>query len=192
MNHSFQHFILCAALLLAFLLDPSARCKAQNAPAPAPVVKPRVEPRAVETDSSIIKPREAIGLILPKTPNQRPAPAYISAPVEKFFNTIQKGDVDTAFKDFLANSDHIHNRYDVDDFVAKTKYALSVYGAMQGFELYDNRAVGARLMYLTYFMHLKAIPLRWRFVFYAPDGQNWKLINLSVDDLLDQSILSAE
>lgn len=166
-------------------------CQAQNAPASNPSTAPIIQPRG-ESDSSVIKPREAFGLILSKNPNQKPAPSYISQPVEKFFNTIQKGDVDTAFKDFLANSDHIHNKYDVSDFVTKTKYALSVYGQMQGFELYDNRAVGSRLMYLTYFMHLKAIPLRWRLVFYAPDGQTWKLINLSVDDLLDQSILSAE
>lgn len=139
---------------------------------------------------SIVKPRDVAPLILPRNPSNRPPPPAVLAQIEKFFTTMQTKDIDGAFKEFLKDADELRRKYDVNDFIEKTKYANDMYGPVQGFELFDNKPVGSRIIYLTYFVYHKAIPVRWRFIFYAPDGTGYKLVNLSVDDLLDQSVLA--
>lgn len=138
----------------------------------------------------LVKLRDTVNLVLPRNPSNRPPPMIILQPVEKFFTTLQKNDVDGAFKDLLADADELRRKYDTNDFIERTKSAALMYGPISGFELYDNHAVGTRIIYLTYFVYHKAVPLRWRLVFYSADGASYKLINLSVDDLLDQSILT--
>jgi len=141
-------------------------------------------------ETGLLKPRDAVPLILPRSAINRPPPPEIHVQTEKFFTTLQQAKVEEAFQEFLKDSDQLRKRYNVDEFVEKTKQALLLYGSVQGFELYDNKAVGGRLLNLTYFVYLQNMPLRWRMVYYSADGQVWKLINLSVDDLLDQSILA--
>lgn len=137
-----------------------------------------------------VKVRDTTPLILPRNPSNRQPPAEVSARIEKLFNAFQKNDVEAGFQGLFGDSEEIGRKYDVNDFIAKTKQAISLYGEAKGFELYDNRMVGSHIMYLTYFVYLKSIPLRWRFIFYNNDGTRWQLINLSVDDLLDQSLLA--
>jgi hypothetical protein len=145
---------------------------------------------AAEPTAQIVKPKDMVPLILPRNPINRPPPQDIQKSIDTFFQTLQKGDVDVAFRDFLANSEHVQKKYDVNEFIAKTRQAFAFYGNAKGYELYDNHTVGSRMIYLTYFLYLKSIPLRWRIIYYAADPNDWKLINLSVDDLVDQSILS--
>ena len=141
-------------------------------------------------DEGPIKPRDTMPLVLPRNPINRPPPASVHLQMEKFFAQLQQAKVDDAFKDLFKDAEQLQKRYNAEEFISKTKQALLVYGSVAGFELYDNRALGSRMISLTYFVYLQSMPLRWRMVYYAADGQNWKLINLSVDDLLDQSALA--
>lgn len=138
----------------------------------------------------LVKMRDTVNLVLPRNPSNRPPPAAVLQQVEKFFASLQKNDIDGAFKDLLVDADELRRKYDTNDFIERTKSASLAYGPISGFELYDNRPVGSRIIYLTYFVYHKAVPLRWRLVYYSADGLAYKLINLSVDDLLDQSILT--
>lgn len=137
-----------------------------------------------------INARDVAPLILSKKPNKRPPPTEIGLQVEMFFIKLQQEKVDDAFKILLEKSAHIKKKYDINEFINKTKQAFKLYGKMNGYELYDNRSVGSRLVYLTYFIYLESVPLRWRLIYYSPNNRDWKLINLSVDDLLDESLLA--
>jgi hypothetical protein len=139
---------------------------------------------------SPVRPRDVAPRILPRNPSNKVPPAPIQLQIEKFFLAIQSDKVDTAFNDFLKETEFSNRRDLVEGFVKDTKHALLLYGAMNGYELFDNRPVGSRLYLLTYFTYLKSKPLRWRMVFYSPTANEWKLINLSVDDLVDESLLA--
>jgi len=138
----------------------------------------------------LVKLRDTVSLVLPRNPSNRPPPVAIRQQVETFFSTLQKNDVDGAFKGLFADAEELRRKYNTDDFIERTKSASLMYGPISGFELYDNHPIGSRIIYLTYFVYYKAVPLRWRLVYYSADGIGYKLINLSVDDLLDQSILT--
>ncbi|MFH1066487.1 MAG: hypothetical protein V1746_01080 [bacterium] len=136
-----------------------------------------------------VQPRMAASLILPRNPINKAPPAKVETQIGTFFDALKQDKVDTAFQDLLKDSEEIQRKYDTDEFVQKTKRAIGAYGNVQGYELYDNRAVGSRLMILTYFVYLQSTPLRWRFIYYNANNTAWKIINLSVDDLLSESIL---
>ncbi|MFZ5805742.1 MAG: hypothetical protein ACOY3I_00840 [Verrucomicrobiota bacterium] len=134
--------------------------------------------------------KNAAPLILPRNPNNRPPPSAISMQIEKFFIGLQQNRIDEAFQILLADSEYVQKKYQVDEFIAKTRKAVVIYGKINGYELYDNRPIGSRMVCLTYFVYLQSIPLRWRLIFYAADGKKWKLMDLSVDDLLAESIMA--
>lgn len=149
-----------------------------------------IMPLSAQEIEGPITPADTTHLVLPRNPTNRQPPMEINLAIEKFFVSLQREKIDEAFTELLSNSHHVQKKYNVEEFINKTKQALTVYGKLNGYELYDNRAIGSRVLYLTYFVYLDTIPLRWRFVYYSGDGESWKLINLSVDDLLDQSLLA--
>ena len=65
----------------------------------------------------------------------------------------------------------------------KTREAIDVFGAIQGYELVETKPVGTRLLRRTYLSLGAEYPLRWRFYFYLADNR-WRLIDLRVDDRL--------
>lgn len=140
-------------------------------------------------EQNMITPRMAASLILPRNPINKTPPAKVETQINAFFDALKQDKVDAAFQDFLKDAEEIHRKYDTDEFVQKTKRALGAYGNVLGYELYDNRAIGSRMMILTYFVYLQSTPLRWRFVYYNANNSAWKILNLSVDDLLSESVL---
>lgn len=63
----------------------------------------------------------------------------------------------------------------------QTQRALDSYGLLHGYELLEEKNVGASLRRLTCLSLNHDLPLRWRFYFYRnPEG--WKLVDLRVDD----------
>ena len=75
------------------------------------------------------------------------------------------------------------------EFVDNIRKGLEVFGPLQGVELYDQRPVGTRVIYLTYISFHTKKPLRWQFVYYMPVGADWKLLNLRFDDTVEQSLI---
>jgi hypothetical protein len=119
-----------------------------------------------------------------------PPPPSIQLKMEKFFLKVQAGEVKKGFADLLEETEYRNQSELADSFVSDTQKAVKLYGAPQGYELFDNQKYGNRLKVVTYLLYLEAKPLRWRMVFYATkDLSSWRLINLRVDDLFDESIL---
>lgn len=103
--------------------------------------------------------------------------------VNRFFGYLQRKDVDTAYDQLTRNTKIAERPEDVKTLKAKTKEAISVFGAMSGYEVVSTKQVGERLTRYTVVSLGKEFPLRWRFYFYKP-AEAWKLIDMRVDDRL--------
>lgn len=103
--------------------------------------------------------------------------------VGRFFGYLQRKDVDTAYDQLTRSTKIAERAEDVKTLKAKTKEAISVFGAMGGYEVVSTKAVGERLVRYTVVSLGKEFPLRWRFYFYKP-AEAWKLIDMRVDDRL--------
>ena len=101
----------------------------------------------------------------------------------RFFAAIQRKEVDAAYDQLTKGTKIAERAEDVKMLKSKTKDAISVFGVVGGFELVTKKTVTERLMSYTYISLGKEFPLRWRFYFYKPQ-ENWKLIDLRVDDRL--------
>ncbi len=103
--------------------------------------------------------------------------------VNRFFGYLQKKDVETAYEQLTRNTKIAERADDVKTLKAKTREALSVFGAMSGYEVVSTKMVGERMVRYTVVSLGKEFPLRWRFYFYKP-ADAWKLIDMRVDDRL--------
>lgn len=103
--------------------------------------------------------------------------------VARFFGYLQRKEVDQAYDQLTRGTKIAERAEDVKMLKSKTKDAISLFGAMSGFEPVARKNVGERLVSYTYVSLGKEFPLRWRFYFYKPQEQ-WKLIDLRVDDRL--------
>jgi hypothetical protein len=101
----------------------------------------------------------------------------------RFFSALQRKEVDAGYDQLTKGTKIAERAEDVKMLKSKTKDAISVFGVMNGFELVNKKSVTERLMSYTYISLGKEFPLRWRFYFYKPQD-NWKLIDLRVDDRL--------
>jgi hypothetical protein len=127
--------------------------------------------------------------LLPRNPSAKPAPAAVQKQLDLFFNGIQAGKIDDSFRSLVANNPSLSDPAAVPEFVENIRKGLEVFGPLQGVELYDQRPVGTRVIYLTYLSFHTKKPLRWQFVYYMPVGADWKLLNLRFDDTVDQSLI---
>lgn len=127
--------------------------------------------------------------LLPRNPINKPPPAVIAKQLDIFFLGVQSGKVEESFKALVASNPTLSDPAAVPEFVENIRKGLDVFGPLQGYELYDQRAVGSRVLYATYLSYHPKKPLRWQFVFYTPVGADWKLLNLRFDDTVEQSLI---
>lgn len=127
--------------------------------------------------------------LLPRNPSTKPPPAPVQKYLDAFFNGVQAGKIDESFRDLVANNPSLSDPAAVPEFVEKISKGLEVFGPLQGVELYDQRPIGTRVIYLTYISFHTKKPLRWQFVYYMPVGADWKLLNLRFDDTVEQSLI---
>lgn len=127
--------------------------------------------------------------LLPRNPVNKPPPAPIQKQLDAFFMGVQIGKVEDSFKALVANNPTLSDPAAVPEFVENIRKGIDVFGPLAGYELYDQRAVGSRVLYITYLSFHPKKPLRWQFVFYAPVGGDWKLLNLRFDDTVEQSLI---
>lgn len=100
-----------------------------------------------------------------------------------FFSSLQNGQIDEAYATLTKGSKIGESPEELQTLKAKTTEAIQAFGAIQGYELLETKAVGANLMRRTYLSLGRDFPLRWRFYFYRTIGQ-WRLVDLRVDDRL--------
>ena len=146
-------------------------------------------PPAKTPDTNLPKVTTLIPQLLPRNPSTKPPPGPVLKQLEAFFAGVQAGKVDESFKALVANNPALSDPAAVPEFVGNIRKGLEVFGALQGQELYDNRNVGSRILYITYISFHPKKPLRWQFVYYSPVGGDWKLLNLRFDDTIEQSLI---
>lgn len=114
----------------------------------------------------------------------QPAEAALPrAQVENFFTRLTEGRVDVAYDQLIKGTKIANNPKDVVLLKAKTREAIKVFGAVNGFDWIDAKNVGNYLTRVTCISR-QQYPVRWRFYFYlSPDGA-WKLIDIRIDDRL--------
>jgi len=127
--------------------------------------------------------------LLPRNPNAKPPPAAVQKQLDAFFNGIQAGKIDESFRVLVASNPSLSDPAAVPEYVENIRKGLELFGPLQGVELYDQRPVGTRVIYLTYISFHAKKPLRWQFVYYLPVGADWKLLTLRFDDTVEQSLL---
>ena len=112
--------------------------------------------------------------------------------MEKFFLSIQNKQVQEAYNTLMADSELESKDDQIRELITKTSNVLAEIGPLTSYELYDNRTAGSRMMCLIYFSYQAKKPLRWRVVLYAATPEQWRVINLSVDDLVAESLLGQD
>jgi len=125
--------------------------------------------------------------IIPR-PIQREAhavlpPPEIAATIDAFFKGLEANEVRKAYLGLLTGTRLITQEDDLNPFITKTQQAITLYGQLSDYEVYDTRAIGSRLLVTTYLSAQPVAPLRWRFIYYKAD-KKWTLINVVFDDSL--------
>ena len=142
-----------------------------------------------KTADNLPRVNTLIPQLLPRNPSAKPPPAPVQGQLDAFFNGVQGGKIDESFRALVANNPSLSDPAAVPEFVENIRKGLEVFGPLQGVELYDQRPVGTRVIYLTYISFHTKKPLRWQFVYYMPVGADWKLLNLRFDDTVEQSLI---
>lgn len=153
----------------------------------APAAKDKEKEKA--TNNNLPRVNTLIPQLLPRNPSAKPPPASVQKQLDAFFNGVQAGKIDESFRAMVANNPSLSDPAAVPEFVENIRKGLEVFGPLQGVELYDQRPVGTRVIYLTYISFHTKKPLRWQFVYYMPVGADWKLLNLRFDDTVEQSLI---
>jgi len=146
-------------------------------------------PAAKTADTNMPKVSTLIPQLLPRNPSTKPPPSAVQKQIEPFFLGVQAGKIDESFKALVASNPTLSDPAAVPEFVGNIQKGIEVFGPLQGYELYDLKPVGSRVLYITYLSFHPKKPLRWQFVFYSPVGADWKLLNLRFDDTVEQSLI---
>lgn len=180
-------------LLLAFValsLEP-AFAQSKATPKPAKERKSMIFQPGAKTPDATPAPAEDVPVATPVPAPAAPAPvtapqAGVDEPGQAaaaFFALLQKGQIDEAYLNLTRGSKIGERPEELQTLKSKTTEAIQVFGAIQGYELLETKAVGTNLMRRTYLSLGKDFPLRWRFYFYRTGG-HWRLVDLRVDDRL--------
>ena len=146
-------------------------------------------PATKTADTNMPKVTTLIPQLLPRNPSTKPPPSAVQKQIEPFFIGVQAGKIDESFKTLVASNPTLSDPAAVPEFVGNIQKGIDVFGPLQGYELYDSKTVGSRVLYITYLSFHPRKPLRWQFVFYSPVGAEWKLLNLRFDDTVEQSLI---
>lgn len=106
-----------------------------------------------------------------------------SEAMEAFFLALKGNQVDAAYDALVKGTIIADRAEDVSALKTRTRAALDNYGLISGYEVVDEKIVGASLLRRTCISLNSDLPLRWRFYFYKSGG-TWKLVDLRVDDAL--------
>jgi hypothetical protein len=178
---------LIATVALGLTVSASAQQKAR----PTPERKTMVfQPGAKTPDGTpATKPppvAAATPAVVPPAPAAQPNALGVDEPGQAaaaFFVLLQKSQIDEAYANLTKGSKIGERPEELQTLKAKTNEAIQVFGAVQGYELLETKAVGTNLMRRTYLSLGRDFPLRWRFYYYRSSGL-WRLVDLRVDDRL--------
>ncbi|MDX6765542.1 MAG: hypothetical protein SFU85_02005 [Candidatus Methylacidiphilales bacterium] len=126
-----------------------------------------------------IEPVQARG----NTVSDNTLPARVEERIKLFFSTLAEQSIEQAFLKLFDGSKLLQEKDAIDSFTQVTRGSIQAYGRIKYYNLLDSRRIGDRLLLLTYIVEHEKRPVRWRFLFFAPIGNDWTLANLKADDL---------
>lgn len=102
--------------------------------------------------------------------------------VENFFKMIQKGQINQAYDQLLANSSIPTSKPQAVQLLkTQTASGLPLYGNILGFEKIHGEKIGQSIIRLVYVLKLDLVPTAWEFYFYKPKSV-WFLANIMFND----------
>lgn len=101
-----------------------------------------------------------------------------------FFELLKREQIDEAYTSLTKGSKIGDRPEELRGLKTKTSEAISLFGAIRGFEVIESKSVGTTLRRYTIVSFGRDFPLRWRFYCYKADEQ-WRLVDLHVDDRLN-------
>jgi len=172
-------------ILLSLLAATAVLAQDKPKATPAKPVDPKpAEAKPVEPKPTDPKPAENMPSVTTKQDFLASLPGDIPGKVvSEFFELLKKGQIEDAYAGLTKGSKIIEKPEDIRLLKQKTKEAIEVFGTIIGYELFETKPVGTRLMRRTYLSLGSEYPLRWRFYFYNAGGR-WRLIDMRVDDKL--------
>jgi hypothetical protein len=162
---SISAFQLSAFCLTLSLLLPLTPLPAQPAPSPFRPIEP-VKARGNTTSI-----------------DEAQIPGKIRDRVQTFFATLTTQSVEQAFFKLFDGTQFMDQKNAIDSFSNATRGSIEAYGKVKYHDLFETRKVGERIIIVSYIVEHEKRPIRWRFLFYSPVGNEWTLANLKVDDL---------
>lgn len=126
---------------------------------------------------------------LPKSSSQNLSdiaiPQELKNKCNKFFESLIKIDVKTAFDNLLAKSPLNKKEEQVTNLMTQTKSSIKLYGNIDNYEMMSGEAAGTSLIRLRYLALHNEYPMRWIFTFYKSPKHGWIVINIKFDDLAE-------
>lgn len=137
---------------------------------------------AAEKERLVFQP----GAITPDAPMATPTPSSKNAesPTEKielFFLALKANQVSAAYDALIRNTPIAGRPDEVAALKERSEKAIDQFGAIAGYEIIDESAIGTHLLRRTAISLNTDLPLCWRFYFYRAGGE-WRLVDLRVDD----------
>ena len=145
--------------------------------------KSEKQPKVLTFQPDAATPAATHGETGPKPGQPNPMLDGPSQMVATFFGALRDGRIDEGYATLTKGSNIAEKPEELKQLKAKTREAIEVFGAINGFDFVESRAIGQRLVRATYASQGRVFPLRWRFYFYKPE-EVWRIIDLRVDDKL--------
>jgi hypothetical protein len=109
-------------------------------------------------------------------------PKKIDDHLKLFFSTLAQGKPEIAFFKLFDGTQFMREKALTEGFVQAAQKAGTDYGKIIDYQTVSVRGIGTRLLLVSYFVGYEQKTLRWQFLYAAPLGNEWKLLNLTVDD----------
>lgn len=110
-------------------------------------------------------------------------PNHLKSRIEKFFSSLIKNEIKTAYDNILTSSPISRQKSDLDNLLNQTKRALDLYGKIEGFEPVNAEIATDSYIRLRYLGLHSNYPVRWIFTFYNSPEKDWIITNIKFDDL---------
>lgn len=105
--------------------------------------------------------------------------------LNEFFGRLKKGKIELAFFKLFDGTQFMREKDLIDSFGNASRDAQTRFGKIKKIEELRFTPLSARMFLTSHLVIHQTKIYRWRFLFMAPVGNDWKLVNLQIDDFRD-------
>lgn len=106
----------------------------------------------------------------------------VSQAVHEFFQALGQNRITDAYTELMKESEMADDREQLELLHQRTREAIELFGPIRGYDFLGVDRVGNHLLRTNYLSLGERFPLRWRFYFYRVRDEQWRLIDIRVDD----------